>query len=75
VEVCGKLSMGAYCGYTIEGPSREMHEAEWDEIGRVSMSFEAFGEVKKFILEACERSKKCDLKKTEERFAHIESVL
>ena len=59
VEVCGKLQSGAFCTFTIDGPDRRMSDEEWARTGRISMSAEAFGEIKKFILTICERTGRC----------------
>ena len=63
-EACGKLSKGngAFCAYTINGPERIMSEEEWDAEGRISMSLQFFGEIKKSLLEACERLPSCEKK-------------
>ncbi len=61
VEFCGKLMDGAHCKYILDERRRDMDDVEWMRPGRVSMSLHDFGKVKKFIFEACERSKKCDL--------------
>ena len=61
IELCGKLSLGAHCNKTLSDKPRTMTESEWDTIGRVSMSFEDFGELKKFMLSVCKRSEKCNL--------------
>jgi len=74
IELCGKLSWGATCRYTLSGETRDMHEMEWSEVGRVSMSLEDFGEVKKFILESCKRSRKCEIKDDEE-FEEVEDFI
>jgi len=71
IELCGKLSWGAYCEYTLKDKSRMMHEMEWREIGRVSMSLEDFGELKKVLLELCKRSKNC--KMTDKDFIKLEN--
>lgn len=60
IEVCGKLPEGAVCGYTIEGPQRRMDNEEWNMTGRFSMSAKDYGELKKFILKACEKNNECN---------------
>ena len=52
-----------------------MTESEWDTIGRVSMSLDDFGELKKFMLSICKRSEKCNLedeKKIEDFYGKFE---
>ena len=71
-EVCVKQIEGAFCLYMQEGPERNMSEEEWNEIGRLSMSAKAYGEIKKFILEACE---KYDCKSIKEKLRQFEGRL
>lgn len=67
VEVITRLNNGAFGSYTISGPETRYNEASWGkmEVGLFCLRPEGFGEVKKFIIEACERSKNCNLSKDE----------
>jgi len=62
IEVCGKLDQGAHCNQTQEENPRTMTDVEWNEVGRISMSVEAWGEVVKYIKDSCNRSKRCEIK-------------
>jgi hypothetical protein len=63
VEVVTRLNNGAYGVYTIEGPETYYNEASWRkmEVGMFCLRPDDFGEVKKFIIEACKRAQKCEL--------------
>ena len=77
VEGCGILSEGAACAYTIDGPTRRLSQLEWDEkkLGNICFGPQEFGEIKKFLLQACVKSKKCDIKKVEERIVELNEVI
>jgi len=68
VEVCVKNIIGASCAYSIEGEERKMSDEEWNEVGRFSMSFDAYGEIRKFIESACQKMECEDLKKRMSNF-------
>ena len=72
IEVCGKLPDGAICGYTIDGTQRRMTNDEWNKVGRFSMSAEAYGELKKFILKACEKNNECNDDEIEQFYDQFE---
>lgn len=55
-EICVKLISGARCFYTYQNKQRDMTDEEWNSVGRLSMSAESYGEFKKFIQEACQKS-------------------
>ena len=63
VEVCVKLIRGAQCAYTIEGESRRISDDEYNEIGRFSISYRDYAEIRKFIEEACQKLDCKDIKK------------
>lgn len=77
VEVCGRLRVGAVCSYTLDGPNSRMSEEQWIDVrlGRISMTPEAYGEIKKFILIVCEKYDKCEMKEVIESIARLEDVL
>jgi len=81
VRICTRypFNMGGTCNNTITEAPYEMTELEVETMitygGMIYFSAKDYGEIKKFILEACLRTKKCDLKKTENRFDHIEGTL
>ena len=59
IEACVTGHVAGYCNTTLSDKKRVVDLNYIREVGRVSMTPEAFGELKKFILEICERSKKC----------------
>lgn len=54
-----------------------MNEAEYfaQEIGQIYMSPAAFGEIKKFILNICEKENSCDIHKTKKRLNELEVMI
>ena len=72
IEVCGKTPEGAICAYSMKGEKRKMTEAEWNKLGRISMSAKAYGELKKFILASCKRSKQCSKKQEKQIIDFLE---
>jgi hypothetical protein len=81
VRICTRLPFGegGTCDNTISDAPYEMNEAEVNKLitegGMVYFSARDYGDVKKFIIEACLRSKKCDQKKTEEKFNNLEGFV
>lgn len=75
VEVIARLNNGAFGSYTIKGEETVYNEASWRkmEVGLFCLRPEGFGEVKKFIIEACKRNKKCEI--TEEEFVEIQGFM
>ena len=66
IEVCrDKSSLGAHCAWTNSGPSRDIPIEEWQSyrFGNFCMSEEAFAKNQKFIEQACELTKGCDVEK------------
>jgi len=59
IEVCTLLSNGAACTYTVSGSDRNMSEVEFQSkrLGYFIVSAEHWGEIKKFVKEACQKSK------------------
>lgn len=75
--VCVRLSNGASCFYTLEGEEKRLTEEEFkqNEIGLFFMTPTTFGEIKKFILKICKKSKKCDYDHTKKRIEEFDSQL
>lgn len=73
-EACIRLQRGAACTYTLDGPERDFTEKQWEHvrIGRVSFDYKSYGEIRKFIEQACEKDKDCELKKVKKRLDHVE---
>jgi hypothetical protein len=61
VEFCGKRIDGGRCKYILDNRARDISEEEWNMPGRVSMSLHDFGELKKYMIEACARVKSCKI--------------
>jgi len=63
-EACVELTRDrATCFYTIEGPERAIDAEEWriERVGRISLSPESFGNIRKTIEKACEMVKRCTI--------------
>lgn len=79
-EVCAdKGTLGARCAFTVSGPARNIAKAEWDEVrfGNFCMSPEAFAANQKFMEQACELVKGCDvveLKRLQMRFFYEQNL-
>jgi hypothetical protein len=66
IEVCrDKSILGAHCNWTVDGNARDIAWEEWREyrVGNFCMTEEAFAANQKFIEQACELTKGCDVKK------------
>lgn len=76
VQVCVRLPFGegARCNNTLRDSPYDMNEAEYmkQEIGMVFMSPESYGEIKKFVIKACEKNDKCEIEKTKKRLDNLE---
>ena len=59
VEVCVRSATKGFCQTTISEERRISTIEELNEVGRVSLTPEAFGEIKKYILEMCRRNDNC----------------
>lgn len=59
IEVCVHRTQDASCTWTLEGENRRISLNEASKPGRFSMSYTHFGELKKYILESCERAPNC----------------
>lgn len=60
IEACVKGTKGfAYCNTTLSNQKKAVSYAYVSQPGRVSMSLEDFGKLKKFVMAICEKSKKC----------------
>ena len=75
LELCVKLQNGAQCAYTIEGPERRLTEEEYQDVqlGKISMTAEAWGAVRQFIESACQTEQQC--KDSKERIDYLERAL
>jgi len=66
LEVCrDKGLLGAHCAFTNDGESFDLDRDEWDNrrFGNFCMSEEDFAANQKFIEQACEQAKGCDIEK------------
>jgi hypothetical protein len=76
VEICIRLDegFGGACGYTLDGPDRDMTEEQYreQEIGQIYMSASSYSEIKKFILKSCRKSNECNLEHTEGKLNSVE---
>lgn len=59
VEACIKSQIRGYCSTTVTNKKRIVDHLYLNEVGRVSMTTEDFGKLKKFVHAVCKKSNKC----------------
>lgn len=74
-KVCIRLSVGAVCTYTLDGPRSRMTEPEYktQEVGQIFMRPGAWGSIRTFIEQVCQKEKTCDLSKIKSKLDFIEN--